>query len=178
MRAPAPGAPAISEACAADLPEIEALLGGVPLLRRYGISVAAATRDIREGLQRGDLVLLARIDGRPAGLARVVFTPALDRAAYLQLLAVRDDARARGAGGSLLARAEQASRARAANHLLLLATTDNARARAFYERRGYRYVGDLPGYARPELDEALYHKDLRPAPLALPEEDLPWIARR
>ena len=42
------------------------------------------------------------------------------------------------------------------------ATTDNVGARRFYERHGYRHVGDLPGLARPGIDEALYWKTLRP----------------
>jgi ribosomal protein S18 acetylase RimI-like enzyme len=50
---------------------------------------------------------------------------------------------------------------RTSNHLYLLVTTDNLRARAFYERHGYRHVGDLPGLVWPDLDEALYHKALR-----------------
>jgi RimJ/RimL family protein N-acetyltransferase len=48
-----------------------------------------------------------------------------------------------------------------ANHLYLLATTDNLGARRFYERHGYRHVGDLPDLVWPGLDEALYHKPLR-----------------
>ena len=72
-----------------------------------------------------------------------------------------------GVGASLLAAAETAARA-VANHLALLATTDNAGARRFYERLGYRHVGDLPGLARPGLDEALYWKTLRPHGERLP----------
>jgi ribosomal protein S18 acetylase RimI-like enzyme len=55
-----------------------------------------------------------------------------------------------------------------ANHLVLLATTDNTDARHFYERHGYRHVGDLPGLARAGLDEALYWKALRSHGVRLP----------
>ena len=55
----------------------------------------------------------------------------------------------------------KALRGRVRNHLYLLATTDNFAARRFYERHGYRHVGDLPGLVVPDLDEALYHKALR-----------------
>ena len=48
-----------------------------------------------------------------------------------------------------------------ANHFYLLATTDNIAARRFYEARGYRHVGNLPGLVWPDLDEALYYKTLR-----------------
>lgn len=42
--------------------------------------------------------------------------------------------------------------------VLLLVTTTNRRARAFYGRQGYRFVGVLPGYVRPRINEALYVK--------------------
>jgi GNAT superfamily N-acetyltransferase len=63
-------------------------------------------------------------------------------------------------GAALLAAAEAESRAWA-NHLALLVTTDNAGARRFYARHGYRHVGNLPALADPALDEALYWKTLR-----------------
>ena len=83
----------------------------------------------------------------------------LNGAAYLRLLLVA--APEQGDGARLLLAVEDAARS-VANHLDLLATTDNLAARRFYERFGYRHVGDLPGLVRPELDEALYHKALRP----------------
>ncbi len=42
--------------------------------------------------------------------------------------------------------------------VLLLMTSDNTDARSFYERLGYKYVGDLPDYARPGRVECLYRK--------------------
>jgi ribosomal protein S18 acetylase RimI-like enzyme len=66
-----------------------------------------------------------------------------------------------------LAAAEAAARA-VANHLVLLVTTDNAGARRFYGRHGYRRVGRLPGLARAGLDETLYWKTLRPHGRRLP----------
>jgi ribosomal protein S18 acetylase RimI-like enzyme len=59
-----------------------------------------------------------------------------------------------GVGARLLTEAERRAR-EWANHLVLLATTDNTGARRFYERLGYRHVGDLPRFAVPGLDEAL-----------------------
>lgn len=91
----------------------------------------------------------------------------LTGAAYLRLLLVTEAWQRAGAGAALLAAAELATRA-VANHLALLATTDNVGARRFYERHGYRHVGDLPGLARSGLDEALYWKTLRPHGARLP----------
>ena len=91
----------------------------------------------------------------------------LTGAAYLRLLLVAEAHQRAGVGAALLKAAEAAARA-VANHLVLLATTDNAGARRFYERHGYRHVGDLPGLARATLDEALYWKTLRPHGRRLP----------
>ena len=44
--------------------------------------------------------------------------------------------------------------------MVLLVTTTNRRARAFYKRQGYRYVGGLPAFVRPKIGESLYVKTL------------------
>jgi GNAT superfamily N-acetyltransferase len=100
-------------------------------------------------------------------MAWIVPSRILTEAAYLRLLLVGEERQRAGVGAGLLAAAETAAR-EVANHLVLLATTDNAGARRFYERHGYRHVGDLPGLARPGLDEALYWKTLRPHGERLP----------
>ena len=91
----------------------------------------------------------------------------LTGAAYLRLLLVAPDRQSGGVGSRLLSHAEAHAR-EFANHMVLLVTADNARARRFYERHGYRHAGDLPGFAAPGLDEALYQKPLRPHGERLP----------
>jgi GNAT superfamily N-acetyltransferase len=93
-------------------------------------------------------------------MAWVSFAPRiLNGAAYLRLLLVAQHALGDGLGSRLLAAVEQRAES-AARHLYLLVTSDNVGARRFYERHGYRHVGDLPGLVWPDLDEALYHKPL------------------
>jgi GNAT superfamily N-acetyltransferase len=139
-----------------------------PLLRRYGATARAGRQSVRTGLAAGDCLLVATTpQGRLAGMAWIVFGRTLTGAAYLRLLLVARGRRGAGVGAALLAAAETAARAEA-NHLTLLATSDNGGARRFYERHGYRHVGDLPGLARPGLDEALYWKTLRPHGARLP----------
>jgi GNAT superfamily N-acetyltransferase len=143
-------------------------MAGSPLLRRYGATVRAALDALTTGRTSRDLLMVsAAPDGRLAGMAWVIPSRILTGAAYLRLLLVGEGRQGAGVGAALLAAAEEAARA-VANHLTLLATTDNAGARRFYERHGYRHVGDLPGLARPELDEALYWKTLRPHGERLP----------
>jgi GNAT superfamily N-acetyltransferase len=116
----------------------------------------------------GDRVLVATAArDRVLGMAWIVPGRALTGAAYLRLLLVAYGRQRAGVGAALLAAAERTARVDA-NHLALLTTTDNAGARRFYERHGYRHVGDLPGLARSGLDEALYWKTLRPHGERLP----------
>lgn len=152
----------IAAADAADLAEIAALMTASPLLRRYRVTAASAHLSLKTALESGDLLLVSREQNAVTGLAWLSYAPrVLNGAAYVRLLLVAESARSAGTGSQLLAAAEVRARERA-NHLYLLATTDNTAARRFYQRHGYRHVGDLPGLVWPDLDEALYHKTLRP----------------
>jgi GNAT superfamily N-acetyltransferase len=116
----------------------------------------------------GDRLVVATAPrGRLLGVAWVVPSRAFTGTSYLRLLLVAESRQRAGVGAALLVAAEQAARA-VSNHLALLTTTGNVDARRFYRRHGYRHVGDLPGLARPELDEALYWKTLRPHDARLP----------
>jgi GNAT superfamily N-acetyltransferase len=139
-----------------------------PLLARYGTTRRTARGALARGRAAGDRVIVAVTpDGRIAGMAWVLTSRILTGAAYLRLLLVAEDHQRTGAGAALLAAAETATRA-VANHLALLVTADNAGARRFYARHGYRHVGGLAELARPGLDEALYWKTLRPHGTRLP----------
>jgi GNAT superfamily N-acetyltransferase len=117
-----------------------------------------AWASLGEGLRERDLILVA-LDGPDViGLAWVITTRALDRAAYLRLLLVAEGEQSRGVGAALLEDAERRARALGCRHLVLLVTATNRRGRAFYARQGYRHVGNLPGFARPRIGESLYVK--------------------
>lgn len=143
------------------------LMAASTLLRRYRVNQSAALSSLTNASTSGDVLLVCR-EQSVIGLAWLSFARrVLGGAAYLRLLLVADEARGTGTGSRLLAAAETTA-TEAANHLYLLATTDNTTARRFYERHGYRHVGDLPGLVWPDLDEALYHKVLRPYAERLP----------
>jgi|GEM_PF-366111 len=167
---PAAGSWSAAAAEAADLPGLADLMAASPLLQRYGATRETSLAALEQAHQRHDLLLTARpASGPPLGMVWVITSPMLTGAAYLRLLLVADPMQRAGLGARLLAAAEEHVRSRA-NHMFLLVTRDNAGARRFYERWGYRHVGDLPDHAVPGIDEALYHKALRPhgARLAAP----------
>jgi GNAT superfamily N-acetyltransferase len=137
------------------------MMASSPLLRRYGTTGRGATVALTRGIRAGDHVIVAASPaGGALGMAWVLSSRILTGAAYLRLLLVAEGRQRGGVGTRLLNAAEAAARL-FANHLVLLATTDNAGARRFYLRHGYQHVGRLRGLARPGLDEALYWKSLR-----------------
>ena len=137
------------------------LMAASPLLRRYRVTPRGATASLTEALREGDLVLAAVDRGAVVGLAWLIMTRALDRAAYLRLLLVSEEHQSHGLGAVLLARAEHDARASGCRHLVLLVTKTNRRARSFYEHHGYSHVGDLAGFVRTGIAESLYLKTWR-----------------
>jgi GNAT superfamily N-acetyltransferase len=152
----------VENAAEDDLPPLARIMAASALLRRYATTEAGALDTLRQARAAGDMLLVVRDAGAstPRGLAWVIATRAFDYGAYLRLLLVEEDAHGAGAGRLLMREVEARAR-REANHLYLMVTRDNLPARRFYERLGYRQVGELPGLVRPELDEVLYHKRLR-----------------
>lgn len=169
MPGPWPSPWMVAPARPEDLPLLADLMAASPLLRRYGTTRDSARVALEHARRSEDLLLVAReaAEGPPVGMAWVIPSRILTRAAYLRLLLVREGGQDAGLGTEILAAAEAQARDWA-NHLVLLVTTDNAGARRFYERSGYRHVGDLPELAVFGIDEALYHKALRPQGDRLP----------
>jgi GNAT superfamily N-acetyltransferase len=150
----------IAPATPADLPDLAQMMAASRLLQRYGISLQRASAQLEKAVAESDPLLVCREEagGSPVGLAWLIRTRAFGRCSYLRLLLVAEGFQSRGLGRALLAAAE-ANATTWSPHLYLLVTTDNHAARRFYERQGYRHVGDLPGLTAPGLDEALYHKN-------------------
>ena len=71
----------ITRATSRDVPRIAALMAASPLLRRYRVTRASATKSLTEGLRAGDLLLIAVEGAAVVGLAWLIRTRALDRSA-------------------------------------------------------------------------------------------------
>jgi GNAT superfamily N-acetyltransferase len=96
----------------------------------------------------GEAMLIAELDGQPAGVAYLVTLVDYFNErphAHLSVLAVDKPAEGKGVGSALLAACEEWARGRGSDRLTLSALVTNARARALYERKGFggeyiRYV--------------------------------------
>lgn len=95
-----------------------------------------------------EAMLIAALDGRPAGCAYLVTLIDYFNErphAHLSVLAVEKSAEGKGVGSALLDACAQWARDRGSDRLTLSALVTNTRARALYERKGFggeyiRYV--------------------------------------
>ena len=95
-----------------------------------------------------EAMLIAEIDGKPAGCAFLVTLVDYFNErphAHLSVLAVEKNAEGKGVGSALLDACAQWARRRGSDRLTLSALVTNSRARALYERKGFggeyiRYV--------------------------------------
>ena len=146
----------------ADVDACAAIMLATPLLARYGVTTAAAARgalaDVFAGPCRG---LVAEEAGRIIGFAVYSLRGTFAHSGYVRTIAVAPDAQHRGAGRRLMDAVEAAIFDQGPN-VFLLTSAWNAEAQRFYERRGYRRIGEIPDYVRNGITEVLYRKTLGP----------------
>ncbi len=104
-------------------------------------------------------VYVSRLGREPCGLV-VLVRYGVAGSPYIASIAVSESFRSRGIGARLLEFAENLYRP-AARHIFLCVSSFNTRARAWYERCGYRSVGELEDYIIEGASEILMHKALR-----------------
>jgi GNAT superfamily N-acetyltransferase len=132
--------PTIRDAHAADAGAI------AELLTQLGYPTDA---DAVEGrLERlavvGDRVLVADVDGRPAALAHLQVTPAIEHerpVAKLGALVVDEGRRGSGVGRALVRAVEEEARLRGCGVLYLTTSERRDDAHAFYESAGFEHTG-------------------------------------
>lgn len=124
------------------------------------ITLGATAEDCRRACHDGEYLLyVAHRDGGPCG-AILLQRRGVASSPYVKSIAVEDRWRGAGVGSALMEFAENLFR-KDARHLFLCVSSFNGRARSFYERRGYRTVGELENYIIDGASEILMHKRLR-----------------
>jgi ribosomal protein S18 acetylase RimI-like enzyme len=103
------------------------------------------------------VVLVARRGGSPCGFIRI-HPRGVAGSPYVASVAVAESERGRGVGTALLDATE--ARYPKARYVFLCVSSFNTRARALYERHGYRLVGELPDYVVDGYSELLLGKRL------------------
>ncbi len=105
------------------------------------------------------LVYIARCGGVLCG-AVVLQRRGVASSPYVKSIAVAAEFRDRGIGAALMEFAENHFKP-VAKHIFLCVSSFNPRARAFYERLGYRAVAEFKDYIIEGASEMLMHKRLR-----------------
>ncbi|MFN0024957.1 MAG: GNAT family N-acetyltransferase [Parvularculaceae bacterium] len=106
-------------------------------------------------------VLVANTDRGLAGYAAVLFRRGAG-VARLYSIAVDPDARGLGAAQALVAAAEGAARRRGADRLRLEVRASNTPARSLYDRAGFTFLEQRPGYYTDGEDAIRLEKRLLP----------------
>lgn len=146
----------------ADVAACASIVLAVPLWRPYGVATDDAARavfaDVLAGMCLG---LVAEDAGRIVGYVLFALRGTFFHSGYVRSVAVAPDAQHQGVGGRLMDAAEAAILGHGPN-VFLLVSSWNTGAQRFYERRGYRRIGEIPDYVGRGITEVVYRKTLGP----------------
>ncbi|MFH0841131.1 MAG: GNAT family N-acetyltransferase [Bacteroidota bacterium] len=103
-------------------------------------------------------VYMAYYEGEPAGVI-IIDPKGVASSPYIKSVAAYPEFRGKGIGAALLSFTEDLFRSRS-KYLFLCVSSFNLRAQKFYERHGYKVVGELKDYIIEGASEILIHKRL------------------
>lgn len=141
----------------ADLPACARIMAENPLWQRYGVTHTSALRRLTNGIESGASILVAEANSGVAGFIWFVEKGAFFRSGYVMLVGVDPAQQGQGVGETLMDSAEKIMFEKSED-VFLLVSDFNEGAQRFYRRRGYIYVGALPGYVLPDVAELIYRK--------------------
>lgn len=103
-------------------------------------------------------VYMAYSDNQPAGIV-IIDPQGVAGSPYIKSIAAYPEFRGKGIGDALLSFTENLFRGRY-RYLFLCVSSFNLRAQKFYERHGFKVVGELKDYIIEGASEILIHKKL------------------
>lgn len=140
-----------------DTDAVARLISEDPLFQKYDYTYENAARHLKKTLsQPGQDLILLKEDGRIQGFAWFIKEGTFQRSGYLKLIVVAPDSQCRGVGRILLEELE--SRYLKPNGIFILVTSTNTHARSFYEKLGYRCVGEVKDFVKAGFTESIYYR--------------------
>ena len=125
--------------------------------RRYFTNEGSGKKAILEGLEQGTLYT-ALLNDICVGFLFYLPKGAFHSFPYLHLIAVKEEYRSKGIGKKLLDFLEETVFVN--NSKIFFVVADfNPEAKRFYERNGYRQVGEIPNLYRKGITEYLMMKE-------------------
>ncbi len=129
---------------AAHVSEARAIASMSRLLVEHGLVWRWTPARVKNSIKdKETVVLVASIDGLMSGFAIMKFR---DDESHLFLLAVATRMQRTGIGRALLAWLEKSCRTAGMRQIRVEVRANNHSARKFYERAGYRFIGQVAGY--------------------------------
>lgn len=126
---------------------------------KYFSSPGSAENAILEGMRQRN-VYVALIGEECVGFTFIIPKGAFHCFSYLHIIAIKEEYRGMGVGKALLDFSERIA-SETADKLFLVAADYNPGAKRFYERNGYRQVGEIPNLYRPGITEYMMAKNLK-----------------
>jgi ribosomal protein S18 acetylase RimI-like enzyme len=144
-----------------DLEHFAAMIADTPLWQHYGMTLEKASARLTAAQQSGAVLLVAEdsASAQGVGLVWLVLRGAFDNSGYVRLIVVSSLHRGQGIGQLLLQAAEDRTRQRSRD-LILLCADFNTDAQRWYERCGYARIGAIPDYVLDGVAEIIYRKRL------------------
>ena len=121
---------------------------------------SSVERFLSDGLSKGEIHVAVDEQGECLGFVWFTLNGAFYSWPYVRLIAVRPEFRGLGVGRALLAFFEEEGFKRM-DHVFLLVSDFNARARKLYEQLGYRQVGVIPDLIKEGIGECIMMKSRR-----------------
>ena len=129
---------------AAHISEAGTIASMSRLLVEHGLNWRWTLARVRKSIKdKETMVLVASSNGVLSGFAIMKFR---DEESHLFLLAVEPKMQRTGIGAALLAWLEKSCRTAGMRHIRIEVRASNEKARKFYERSGFRVVGQETGY--------------------------------
>lgn len=139
------------------LNDCEETLLNSELGRKYFSNEGSGKKAILEGLEQGNLYI-ALINGVCVGFIWYIPKGAFHSFPYLHIISVKEEHRCQGIGKKLIDFLEEIVFVNTSKIFLVVADF-NPDAKRFYEKSGYRQVGEIPSLYRKGITEYLMMKE-------------------
>lgn len=133
-----------------------------PVWQRYHVTQSGAESQFKDGLDSPEAHIVVSLDddkGLVTGFIWYYLEGTFYKGGYIRLIGVHPDYQGQGLGAELMKVAETHIVTQTP-HLFLLSSDFNKQAHQFYNRLGYRIIGELADFAQDGISEMVFYNRL------------------